>query len=158
MDFGVLIDLDQTLVDSKALKPSRDARDWSRVRKSLHLTRVYDFTSSFLNEIEQSKLPYGIVTSTPRSYAEAMVRHHDLQVSVVTAYHDTRAHKPHPAPLLHGLQRLGVSTGVYIGDDEIDARAAEAAGIKFLRADHAIGRPFKDLAAAVVSLAAQSAR
>lgn len=158
MDFGVLIDLDQTLVDSMAVKPLRDARDWSHVQKSLHQTRVYDCASLFLNEIEQSKLPYGIVTSTPRSYAEAVVRHHGLQVSVVTAYHDTRAHKPYPAPLLHGLQRLGVSTGVYIGDDEIDARAAEAAGIKFLRVDHAIGQPFKDLAAAVVALAKLSTR
>ena len=51
-----------------------------------------------------------------------------------------------------------MSTGVYIGDDEIDARAAEAAGIKFLRVDHAIGQPFKDLAAAVVALAKLSTR
>jgi phosphoglycolate phosphatase-like HAD superfamily hydrolase len=79
-------------------------------------------------------------------------------VSVVTAYHDTRWHKPHPAPLLHGLQTLGVSTGVYIGDDEIDARAAEAAGIEFLLVNHAHGQPLKELAAAVIALATQSAR
>jgi HAD superfamily hydrolase (TIGR01549 family) len=158
MNYGVLIDLDQTLVDSKALQPLRDARDWSRVRASLQLSHTFDFTNSFLNEINESQLPFGVVTSAPRSYAEAMIRHHGLQVSVVTAYHDTRAHKPHAAPLLHGLKTLGVSTGVYIGDDEIDARAAEAAGIDFLRVDHTLGHPLKDLAAAVVALATQSTR
>ena len=158
MNYGVLIDLDQTLVDSAALKPFRDARDWGRVQRSVHLSRAYDFASLFLNAIDQAQVPYGVVTSAPRSYAESIVRHHGLTVSVVTAYHDTRSHKPHPAPLLHGLQTLGVSTGVYIGDDEIDARAAEAAGIEFLLVNHAHGQPLKELAAAVIALATQSAR
>jgi HAD superfamily hydrolase (TIGR01549 family) len=128
------------------------------VQRSVHLSRAYDFASLFLNAIDQAQVPYGVVTSAPRSYAESIVRHHGLKVSVVTAYHDTRWHKPHPAPLLHGLQTLGVSTGVYIGDDEIDARAAEAAGIEFLLVNHAHGQPLKELAAAVIALATQSAR
>jgi phosphoglycolate phosphatase-like HAD superfamily hydrolase len=156
--FGVLIDLDQTLVDSSALKPLRDARDWRQVHSSLHLSQVYEFADSFLGAINRSQLPYGIVTSAPRAYAESMIRHHGLQVPVVTAFHDTREHKPHAAPLVHGLQALGVSMGVYIGDDDIDARAAESAGIKFLKVDHAIGQPLKDLAAAVFALATQSTR
>jgi HAD superfamily hydrolase (TIGR01549 family) len=158
MTFGVLIDLDQTLVDSSDLKPWRDERDWRQVRSSLHLSNAYRFAVEFLDELSGLGFPYGIVTSSPRPYAEDMVRHHALPVRVLTAYHDTRAHKPHAAPLLHGLQTLGVSTGVYIGDDEIDARAAEAAGIDFLRVDHTLGHPLKDLAAAVVALAMQSAR
>lgn len=156
--FGVLIDLDQTLVDSSALKALRDARDWRAVQSSLQLSRAYDCADLFLEALKQSQFPFGIVTSAPRTYAESMLHHHGLHVSVVTAYHDTRAHKPHPAPLLHGLKQLGVSNGVYIGDDENDERAAEAAGIEFLRVDHATGQPLKDLAAAVVALAAQSAR
>ena len=96
----------------------------------------------------------GIVTSSPRPYAEDMVRHHGLPIRVVSAYHDTRMHKPHAAPLLHGLAALGVETGVYIGDDEIDARAAESAGISFIRLDHANGDGFHNLIKVVAELAA----
>ena len=156
--YGVLIDLDQTLVDSSVLKPWRDERDWRRVRSSLQLSHAYPFAVEFLNELTGLGLPYGIVTSSPRPYAEDMVRHHALPVRVLTAYHDTQAHKPHGAPLLHGLGVLGVTTGVYVGDDEIDAQAAAAAGVAFLRVDHRITEPLRDLASAVAELARGAGR
>ena len=39
--------------------------------------------------------------------------------------------KPHPLPLLHAAQALGVDAGdcVYVGDDERDIQAARAAGM-----------------------------
>ena len=151
--YGVLIDLDQTLVDSSALKPWRDERDWRRVRASLYLSQAYPFAVEFLDQLTGLGLPCGIVTSSPRPYAEDMVRHHALPVRVLTAYHDTQAHKPHGAPLLHGLRVLGVTTGVYIGDDEIDAQAAAAAGIAFLRVDHRTSEALRNLTSAVAELA-----
>ena len=65
-------------------------------------------------------------------YAEQVVEHHRLNIRVVTAYHDTQAHKPAAAPVLHGMKALNASSGVYIGDAEIDRAAAIAAGVHFL--------------------------
>jgi phosphoglycolate phosphatase-like HAD superfamily hydrolase len=41
-------------------------------------------------------------------------------------------HKPHPAPLLHGMSALGVNTGIYLGDDGKDEEAASAAQLRYI--------------------------
>ena len=49
---------------------------------------------------------------------------------VTVGAEDTERHKPHPAPLLAALERLGadVSDAVYVGDSPFDVQAAKAAG------------------------------
>jgi phosphoglycolate phosphatase len=44
---------------------------------------------------------------------------------------ETELHKPHPAPLLLGLERLGASAGqaAYVGDSPYDMQAARAGGL-----------------------------
>lgn len=46
---------------------------------------------------------------------------------------DTAEHKPHPAPLLHCLERLGLEPkdALYVGDSPTDGLAAHAAGMDF---------------------------
>ncbi len=158
VSFGVLVDLDQTLIDSSSLKSLRDVRDWKRIRESFHLSSAYPYAAQFLNDLASSGFPYGIVTSSPRPYAEDLVRYHGLSVRVLAAYHDTRAHKPHAAPLLHGLGVLGVTTGIYVGDNEIDAQAAAAAGIAFLRVNHGVTEPLRVLAPVIAELARGAGR
>ena len=45
---------------------------------------------------------------------------------------DTEEHKPHPGPLLKGLELLGVpkEEAAYVGDSPFDVAAAKAAGVK----------------------------
>jgi phosphoglycolate phosphatase len=40
--------------------------------------------------------------------------------------------KPHPAPMIEALSRMGVVAGncVYVGDDERDVQAGQAAGMR----------------------------
>ena len=132
MTFGVLFDLDQTLVDTSSLKTLRDRRMWRNVPHSLHLTRVCDGAQELIEALQTEGMPLGIVTSAPRMYAEQVIGYHGLNIEVLTAYHDTRAHKPAAAPVLHGMKALNASSGVYIGDAEIDRAAAIAAGLHFL--------------------------
>lgn len=40
--------------------------------------------------------------------------------------------KPHPRPLLTAIERLGASNAVYVGDSEVDAETATAAGVPFV--------------------------
>ena len=46
---------------------------------------------------------------------------------------DTAEHKPHPAPILHCLDRLGLAAKdvLYVGDSPTDGAAAHAAGVDF---------------------------
>lgn len=156
--FGVLIDLDQTLVDTSSLKAMRDQRDWGRIKNSLRSTTIMPGADLFIHSIRELGLPYGIVTSSPRTYAESVVRHHQLQVAVVTAYHDTRMHKPHPAPLLHGMSALGVNTGIYLGDDGKDEEAASAAQIRYISIPPNSESAFSDAIASIQKFIATNRR
>jgi phosphoglycolate phosphatase-like HAD superfamily hydrolase len=58
---------------------------------------------------------------------------------VVASYNDTTKHKPDPEPLYFALRGLGVvaKEAVYVGDAEVDEKAALAAGVPFI----AFGNP-----------------
>jgi hypothetical protein len=127
----VLLDLDQTLVDTTSLKPFREARDWTGALAHLNETQLIPDAQFLIAEIRRLNLSFGIVTSSPRDYAEALVAHHKLDIPVVVAYHDTKSHKPDPEPILLASEKLGNSGPklvIYVGDDERDEVAARAAG------------------------------
>jgi phosphoglycolate phosphatase-like HAD superfamily hydrolase len=78
--------------------------------------------------------PAGIVTTTPRRYAESLLRYHGIDLPVLVAYHDTSRHKPSPDPLIEAARRIGVAPHrcVHVGDAMTDDKAARAAGMTSL--------------------------
>lgn len=102
------------------------------VLRSLDQSALCDGAQELIQALQHEGFRYGIVTSTPRHYAEQLVRHHGLNIRVLTAWHDTRRHKPDAEPLIHGMQALGTDRAAYIGDAEIDRAAADAAGMPFV--------------------------
>src|SRR5687767_9634337 len=96
-EFGVLLDLDQTLVLTSDIEHLRRRRDWLAVYSSFGDTRLPPSTVEFLRDL-RTIATTGVVTTSPRSYAERLLRHHGLDVTVLVAYHDVRQRKPHPAP------------------------------------------------------------
>jgi phosphoglycolate phosphatase len=78
-----------------------------------------------------------VVTNKPENLARLLLDQLDLSrfFAAVVGGDTLAACKPDPAPLHHALQAMGGSTGagaMMIGDSEIDARAAVAAGMPFL--------------------------
>lgn len=128
----MLLDLDQTLVDTSKLRSLRERRQWTLILRSLEQSSLRDGAQELIQSLQDEGFRYGIVTSTPRHYAEQLVKHHRLTIQVLTAWHDTRHHKPNAEPLIHGMQVLGTTRAAYIGDAEIDRAAAEAAGMPFV--------------------------
>jgi HAD superfamily hydrolase (TIGR01549 family) len=126
--WAVLFDLDETLVMTSALEPLRRSRKWTEVYKSFDLTSLPPETLEFLARIEQKAIG-GIVTKSPRSYAEQLLRHHGIQLPVLAAYHDVRKVKPDPEALLLASKRVGISPerSIYVGDDANDVMAAKSA-------------------------------
>lgn len=123
----MLIDLDQTLVETSALAELRRQRKWAQVYQLFHVTTLFPDTRQFLQAMrDHPLLSPGIVTTSPRPYAERLVAYHRCRIPVVVAYHDSPGQKPFPDPLLQAAERLRVPVArcFHIGDAPDDIVAA----------------------------------
>ncbi|HEV8460943.1 MAG TPA: HAD-IA family hydrolase [Gaiellaceae bacterium] len=75
----------------------------------------------------------GIVTAKRRATVDLAFARLPIEqfFDVVVGGDETREHKPHPAPLLLALERLGArpEDAAYVGDSPFDMQAARAAGV-----------------------------
>jgi len=96
-------------------------------------TRVFDGVSDVIQRLEQQQLPWGVVTNKASRFTEPLTRAIALfdSASVIISGDSTAYSKPHPEPLLEAARRIGIAPGhcVYVGDDERDIVAGQAAGM-----------------------------
>ncbi|MBL8330469.1 MAG: HAD-IA family hydrolase [Rubrivivax sp.] len=99
----------------------------------LEQTSVFQGIDGLLAGIEGHPRPWGVVTNKAVRLAAPLLEGLALAPrAAVLVGGDTTPHtKPHPAPLLHAAQALGVppSRCVYVGDDRRDMLAGRAAGM-----------------------------
>tara|TARA_B100001057_G_scaffold478815_1_gene549693 strand:- start:2292 stop:2954 length:663 start_codon:yes stop_codon:yes gene_type:complete len=127
----LLFDLDDTLVDTSMLQSLRNNRNWKEVYDRIPETKpLFDSNNLETRELLSWQDKTGIVTSSPRLYAEKICSYHNIKIPVLCAYHDTKKHKPHPDPILFACQKARISPlkTTYIGDNENDMRSILAAG------------------------------
>jgi phosphoglycolate phosphatase len=97
-------------------------------------TRLFDGIATLLDQLDQQRIVWGIVTNKAQRFTGAVVEAlglHQRAACVVSG--DTTPHaKPHPAPLLHAAQHIGIAAAhcLYVGDDLRDIQAANAAGMR----------------------------
>jgi HAD superfamily hydrolase (TIGR01549 family) len=129
LGWAILLDLDQTLVITSPIEYLREARQWTRAYHLFRLTEVPVGTRDFL-ERARAIAKLGVVTSSPRKYAEKLLAYHNLPVEVLVAYHDVKYHKPHPEPIMVAAECLQAMPErcFYIGDKVEDLECAIAAG------------------------------
>ncbi|HMO07610.1 MAG TPA: phosphoglycolate phosphatase [Paracoccaceae bacterium] len=98
------------------------------------LTRTYPGVEAALAALAGSGAPLGICTNKPRAPTLSVLRHLGLsdRFAVVVGGDSLPVRKPDPAPLLAALAALGQGPAVYVGDSEVDAETAAAAGLPFL--------------------------
>jgi len=86
-----------------------------------------------LDEIESRGLAWGIVTNKAERFTLPLLQALKLinRTACIVCGDTTPYAKPHPAPLLEAMQRIGSSAKecVYVGDDERDVQAGHAAGM-----------------------------
>ena len=88
-----------------------------------------------LKRLRDAGVTVAVVTSKRRSSVEmALEKFPDLRPAVdrFVTLEDTKEHKPHPEPLLRGLELVGgvpKEEAVYVGDSPFDVQAAKAAGL-----------------------------
>ena len=88
-----------------------------------------------LNRLRTAGVQIIVVTSKRRRSVEMALEKFpglDLVVDLFVTLEDTTEHKPHPEPLLKGLELAGDvqrDKAVYVGDSPFDVQAAKAAGL-----------------------------
>lgn len=97
-------------------------------------SELFPGMASVLEQIEERGLPWGIVTNKAERFTFPLLRALGLdERAAVVVCGDTTPHaKPHPEPLLAASGRLGIEPArcLYIGDDERDVQAGNAAGMR----------------------------
>ena len=94
---------------------------------------LFPGVASLLAQIEQRGMDWGIVTNKAERFTFPLLSALGLlERSRVVICGDTTPHpKPHPAPLLAAADKIGVpaTNCLYVGDDERDVQAGQAAGM-----------------------------
>jgi phosphoglycolate phosphatase len=101
-------------------------------------SKLFDDIDHLLDQMDQAKLPWGIVTNKSQRFTNPLVELLGLnQRSISTVSGDTTPHsKPHPEPILHAakLANIDPTKSLYVGDDIRDVIAGKAAGMKTVAA------------------------
>ena len=118
--------------------PLRD-EFFSNYEKALLVNSViFEGVDHLLNQLDEAKLPWGIVTNKSERFTHPLTDLMGLrQRAVSTVCGDTTPHsKPHPEPILHAarIANIDPSKSVYVGDDIRDIIAGKAAGMMTIAA------------------------
>jgi phosphoglycolate phosphatase len=101
-------------------------------------SKIFDDVHHLLDQMDQAKLPWGIVTNKSKRFTNPLVELMGLHKrSVSTVSGDTTPHsKPHPEPILHAakIANIDPAKSLYVGDDIRDVVAGKAAGMKTVAA------------------------
>ena len=95
---------------------------------------LFDGVVELLDAIEAAGSRWGIVTNKPEYLARQVLPKlgWDTRSAILVGGDSLPERKPHPLPLLHAAEVLGVGITecTYVGDDERDIAAARAAGMR----------------------------
>ncbi|MDO5606183.1 MAG: phosphoglycolate phosphatase [Paracoccus sp. (in: a-proteobacteria)] len=106
----------------------------ARYDEAVTLTRMFDGVPGALTRLRDDGHVLAICTNKPAAPAHAVLRHLGLDgfFGVVIGGDSGLARKPDPAPLNHTLTLMPPGRAIFVGDSEIDAATAAAAGMPFL--------------------------
>lgn len=101
-------------------------------------TRLFPGFAAVLARVEEAGLPWGIVTNKPTGLTASLLAalKLDARPAVVVCGDTFPERKPHPRPMLHAADALGLpgTSVLYVGDAERDVAAGRAAGMRTLAA------------------------
>jgi phosphoglycolate phosphatase len=126
------------LCAARALPPERQApllaAFKARYLTAHALTTVYPGVAAALQRLQEAGHRLGICTNKPLAATRAVLAHCGLEApfTAVIGGDSLPVHKPDPAPLEAAFAALGSGPRLYVGDSEVDAATAAAAGVPFV--------------------------
>ena len=101
-------------------------------------TRLFDGMAELLDQLDQDRLPWGVVTNKAERFTLPLLQglHLAERAACIVGGDTTARAKPHPDPLLHAAAALELPPPacLYVGDDLRDVQSARAAGMRVLAA------------------------
>lgn len=96
--------------------------------------RVEPLACDVVRALDEAAYALAVVTNTPGRLARDILERAHLPLSTVVGGTDVPHPKPAPDMVLEACRRLGVppAGAVVVGDSDFDARAAAAAGVRFI--------------------------
>jgi phosphoglycolate phosphatase len=117
-------------------------------RRVCDASRIFPGLEGFLDELDDARCPWGVVTNKPAYLTEPLLAQLSLGFrSACTVSGDTVAtRKPDPAPLLYACDLAGMAprTTVYVGDASRDIEAGTNAGMATIAAAYGYITPEDD--------------
>ena len=131
---GLILDLDQTLVDSSIATEARRCRDWQRVYSLIPSFRVYQGIHDALNIARNKGLKIAIVSTSPRPYVLKVLNYHRIPADCIIGYHDAARPKPSPEPMLEALRQMNLRSDEVLsfGDKLSDFQSSRSSSIPFI--------------------------
>lgn len=107
-------------------------------RRVCDASRIFPGLEGLLDELDEARCPWGVVTNKPAHLTEPLLEQLSLGArSACTVSGDTvTRRKPDPAPLLHACDLAGLTptTTIYVGDASRDIEAGINAGMATIAA------------------------
>jgi len=114
-------------------------------------TVPFEGMDTVLEYLEQTHIPWGIVTNKPGHLTEPLLDTLGLlaRCGCVVSGDTLAERKPHPRPLLHAAELIGIEPAqtMYVGDADRDIQAGRAAGMMTVAAAYGFIIPGDDPAA-----------
>ncbi len=128
---GIIIDLDQTIIDSSIAKRYRDEEQWEIANSLIPKFKLYPNIIKALSNIKLKSIKICIVTTSPRLYTTSVVKHWKIPYDYMVCCDDTINTKPYPEPILKGIELLNENliNILSFGDRDIDIVASKKANI-----------------------------
>ena len=152
----LILDLDQTLVDSRVAESHRNRREWGTLYSLIPQMKTYEGIAELIEYVQGQGGKIAVVTSSPGTYCSRVVQYFRWAVDVQVGFHDTAQRKPHPAPILLALQRMGnprPETVYSLGDMARDVVASRAAGVRSIACTWGCGNHTELLSATADAIA-----
>jgi len=133
---AILFDLDNTLLGTSKLEVVRRTRDMEKLEQLLPKMKLFKKILPTLESIKNKNIPLGIVTNSPRWYAERLLAYFNIEdyFSVIITYDEVKPYgeKPNARGINLACEHLKIqnkSNVFYVGDQKIDIEASYAAGV-----------------------------
>ncbi|MFA7009879.1 MAG: HAD-IA family hydrolase [Bacilli bacterium] len=133
MTKGIILDFDQTIVDSSKIEYLRDLRAWSTINQNYHLITLQPGIYAFFDFLYHHQIKIAVVSNAPRKkYLEGLIKHFKLKIDVVIGFEDVSKRKPSSEPMIIALQLLQLKNTevISIGDQVNDIKASNSAQIQ----------------------------
>jgi predicted amidophosphoribosyltransferase/FMN phosphatase YigB (HAD superfamily) len=133
---AVVFDLDDTLLDTSAVREARDRGDWRVVNERLSEVTVFAPAAGVVSPesvpaaLRRAGVRVGILTRSPRWYAEHLLKRYSVHYDALVTGSDGYPPKPETASLaaIAQLLEVEVSAITFVGDNTHDHEAAAAVG------------------------------